>query len=811
MPDTQLSMSPRTQAFQMQQTPEDEDDLFTKGFTDLAYKAIAKSNPDLMADIITFRVIDTDASVGTGVGAFILKRDQDIVFIPCVVSDNAVKPLDVFYSRRLDRFYPLSKEWLNEANKGSVNQLGTGVQPPKSLPTDVDIRNLVVPPTTGRYSYASEQQVKEAELRMLIAVQAAENEKTAEHNPGLLEFLTSARNCVKIAASNVFTKNKKLAKIAAELYGAKNLLNALELNAEKTADDHKLQVKVKHQAFVATNATPMSELKSRLGDNEAKEAYKQIRIHGFYVKDDRKDVKDVFSLGDDELTLTTPDKPGVYKVFTSEGKEEIGLVISPKLISTAPAKTDEKKMIRGYYIDDRNRPEIVHRKEYLVVLPDGRWTITDKLIAEPVATVSHDDVVKLLDKVSKQSPSNGDEGCFISCAGLTLRATERMRVKKTSKSNEAVTVVNDFGDVVVQNLRMHGNKVVAPPGERILVISGDYHWVNLDHSKKLDKLYSSPTSVYRATEFKLEKQGAEKITIKKASEGFMIGKDREVVSGLKAVEKLANTYGIRISDSANIVKVAALGLGKNVWAVKLADGEQIEGLQDPSQAAAAGPPQPSGVELALAEKMQQVQGQMAALQQMQQMLQELQGRAQGIDQGGGAMAAPQGAAAMAGGPPGGVNGQPAMQPVPGMSGSGQQPQQPPQQPPPDPNQPPPPPPVMTEDPTPENIEQQVNPQFLNDAGVLQQKDIFDAAAISSLSQQPGVKDLVQTYMPTLEKALDNVSRILILYYLKENDIKENVGNDAYIETEQKLRDVVKGLGEAILKINGTSETIVPNT
>ena len=125
-----LSQSPRTQAFQQPPGPGDEEELFSKGFSALAYRAFQKSQPELYDSLVTFRVLSTDATEGSGIGAFILKVQQDVLFVPAVVSDNAVKPLDMFYARAKDRFYPLTPEWVAKATNGGVSSLGDSVEPP---------------------------------------------------------------------------------------------------------------------------------------------------------------------------------------------------------------------------------------------------------------------------------------------------------------------------------------------------------------------------------------------------------------------------------------------------------------------------------------------------------------------------------------------------------------------------------------------------------------------------------------------------------------------------------------------------------
>jgi len=114
-----------------------------------------------------------------------------------------------------------------------------------------------------------------------------------------------------------------------------------------------------------------------------------------------------------------------------------------------------------------------------------------------------------------------------------------------------------------------------------------------------------------------------------------------------------------------------------------------------------------------------------------------------------------------------------------------------------------PPPAMmsAEDGDPSTLAQQVNPQFMEQAGSLNDAGVFDAATLASMAQSPVLRDLVQAYMPNLEKSLDNIGRILLTLWMDESHIKEDMGADTYVGLEDNLRTVLKGLGELILKVN----------
>jgi hypothetical protein len=104
----------------------------------------------------------------------------------------------------------------------------------------------------------------------------------------------------------------------------------------------------------------------------------------------------------------------------------------------------------------------------------------------------------------------------------------------------------------------------------------------------------------------------------------------------------------------------------------------------------------------------------------------------------------------------------------------------------------------------ESIMNQVNPQFMQQAGQLNDAGTFDAAALSSMAQTPALKDLVGAYVPNLEKSLDNIGRVLLSLWMDETKIKADVGAEAYVGLEDNLRTVFRGLGDLIIKINQNS-------
>lgn len=815
MPTFPLAQAQNNQNPQFAGGSDDEKELFTQQFAQLADRAFRKTLPEMMQNVITFRVLDVDVDSGTGIGTFILQYANDIVFVPCVVADNAIKPLDMFYSRTADKFFPLSNNWLREATKDDVSELGGPTQAPKSMPTDVDIRNIAIPPTTGRYSYASDEEGS-AELPFKAAQRAAElRPQTAElHFPRLLK---EASDSFKRAFQRTLTLSPKLASLYGNFYGVKAMTAALATeNASEKTSALRVEIPMKRDVFLMTASTPIQEAQKALEPGELARGYSIARTYGFYVKDKRKSLNDIVSFSESDIGLTEPERSGIYDVYMASGKMERVLVISnPKKLQ--PQRSDDVGAYRHDYTR-RNTPEAAGvEKNYLVLFQDGRYTEKKRLLASPVIEAMQKDVTRFIEEMTSAAPKPNSYGCFVSAGHYDVLGYRLVTVDSVANIDSNVTLIQ--GDMTIRlDKRMPKGAVIKPQDQSTMMMSASYRWFAAKDRVPEAQVLSDSRHITAVIELDLRKRGGNEVEIKTAGEGrFIVGNDGEKLTALQAVEKAAVLYHLPIAKVAQVIGLIGAGAPIHVW-TKTAAGESLDpnGAPTPEEMAPQGPPPPSGIDLATGEKMQQIQGQIAALQQMLQMLGEVQQRAQLIDQGGGATAAPAAAASMAAGP-GMLQGQAPMVPFAGgqpPQGAAPQGGQPPQggavtpigapQPP----QPPPPQPVMPDEaPSPETIRAQINPDFLDSAQQLDDEGIFDAAAIASLAKQKHLNGSIQNYLPALERAMDNLGRLLLLFGMKESEIKQSIGTDAHTETEQHLRDVFKGMGEAILSVKQYMEQL----
>ncbi len=829
-----LTQSPRGQSMQVQDSGAQLQELFNDGFHQLAYNQFQKAFPDLMGNVVTFKILQTDPDEGTGIGVFVLYQNGQTFYTPAVVSNNEIKPLDVFYSKDNDRYYPLTPEWLNEASKNTIPELGHAVQTPKTLQTDVDIRNLVVPPTTGRYSYASD----------------------GSGGWMLPELLKKSPAAVKTAVLSLFSKHANLFETAVRYYGKSVLRDALIERSEKTASVE--EVKMKHDKFrasttgnviVADKNTSASKLREMFGEG-AGEAYSTIRSKGFYAKDYRKQTGRVLQMDDSVIRLEEPTSSGLYRVYLTDGTSHEVFVLTDVVHVCSTWDDAHKYELRNRtgrsYARQRNAqdfepnsPRAAARNfSYLVVFKDGRYAMLRRLMGEQIQA-THDEVAKWIGDGGE--PKVGARGFFLSTRGTSFRGTDVGWADRVSSANKRTTV-RMAGCTVVVDDTMRGKTVLYPAEQQAVYLPGSYKFHTVKERLEPEAFYTDGRHISRVAEEKMKTAGAKKVEVRKAEDGFYVGRGGPALSKSAALRETALMYDVSINDALELLKRAEDGGVTGHWAFSAEDLAKVAaagspqgqspgaapsgqggpgapmdpGMMDPSMMAPPGPPQPTSIELAAAEMMQQLQQQQQAMSEKMQLLQQVAARAQQIEMSGaGVMAAPMATALIAPPTPAGGAGAPAPgaapQGAPGAPGDpamggdpnmaqgmdpGMQGSVPMAR--------------MTEDRlTPQNVEQSVNPQFLSAAADLDDQNVFDAAAVASLAQNPNVVELAQAYTPVLDKALDNLGRLLLLFNMKENMIVERIGHDGYAQTQQKLRDVFRGLGDTLLKVEQMSQQRTP--
>lgn len=559
-------------------------------------------------------------------------------------------------------------------------------------------------------------------------------------------------------------------------------------------------------------------------------AYSAIRRDGFYVKDTRQSVNALRATGAERLTLSTPTSTGLYRVYLTDGScKTVAVIVDPVEVGCQPMPYERTP--RGVRLPTR----------LLVLFQDGRFAEPDRLLAE-VLPVTQGEFESFFIPRARAFPTNRERGVVGHFFAMGAKVTSVLSAYDTQRGDKTSTFYSG-GETITRTDASIGEFKTHAGG--LFYGRDSFWWPVTDYVASRD-LLSDPTIISTMIDAQLVKEGAVRVKVKMAAEGgFIVG--REVFHGPAATVKIASEYNLSLEDATTVMVSTRAHTPYAFWSKVAADpaaapppGDPNAMPMDPSMMAPPPPPMPTGMDLAITEKTQLIQQQIAALQQQQMMLQEVQMRAQGIDGSGGMMAAPQAALGMMGAPPATVGGAPAIAPTPmgqpmaqgqpmgsalpqgmpqaqptqpmftppGMPGTTPQPPQmispgssgvpmdpsmggayPPA---------PPPQPVMTEPPTAETIGNSIDPKFLQDAALLGDPKVFDAAAVAALAKPRALREIFRNYSPTLDAALDKLGRTLILLYTQARELRDRMGDEAYQLMEQRVRDTFRVMGDSLI-------------
>lgn len=866
-------MSPRTQQLQAGMTagPDQEVALFEQGFSEMAYNLLAAKMPDLLQDVVTFKTLSTDIDQGTGIGAFIVLRNGAPIYVPVVMCDNNIKPLEVFYHKASNVFLPLTRGWLEEIDKNTLGGLGRGVKTPETLYTDVDIRNVVVPPITGRFSYASWVPKAFVDVARVCTPDNLEKTASAQAPLNLPVVLAQAPNCVKQAFARMLGANERVFKQAASIYGMTTLRDALRPHVEKVA------AKQHHGGalWIADKDSKPEEFRRVFGD-QAGEAFAGVKLKGYVAKDTRTARNQVVQ-EQPYAAWTEPNQPGVYTLFNVDGREQPAFVaVQPIDLFDAGDPYTRRPPVPSQTVssrdktypmgrpDDRSRRRGYGAPTYFAVFGDGDFVEADKLVGRASIIDDVDGGARLNLFKGGGTPRTG-KGFFVRRHGTTYQATVPLEIKSIATGADGVRrmqVTNLQGwdeRTLATDPRNALNALVMPKGSTLTYLPDSFMWVPLKAKQDAKTFHTSPLELQAQVSRALGSVGAKPVSVKSAGANQFSINGARAVARLDALKKLAYEQALAPVDADALLTKAAADRRVVAWVVsgpqlaraqvKLAaepppaeaapaDPAQDPAMQDPAMMAPAPPPPPTPVELAAMEMDQQIQQEMQKLQDKQQMLASLVQRSSEI--AGGAPPAPTvqtqamgappasqnlatGGPGLPGGPTAGMGAAPGMDPAmagtaPGgpvpantmdpMAAQGMDPSmggQPGMDPGMDPSmggQPGMPNAVMPVDgPNAQALGQEVNPQFLEQAGQLHAADMFDAAAVASLAQSPALHGIVSQYLPNLEKAVDNLGRVLLTLWMQEYDLKPQVGEVTYTGLEESLQSTFKGMGSLVLRLS----------
>lgn len=864
-----MSMSPQVQAFsQGAPGPDQTESLFTDKFTEMAYGVLYSKFSNIVPYVVTFKIHEVSPEEGRGLGVFILDYEQKPIYIPVVLTDSQLKPMEMFYCKDQNIFLPLTMEWLDEISKMSLDEMGDGAKLPKEVPQDVNIQDLVVPPVTatGRYGYASDEGQWEHDSKRMF--KEAEFQGKLESRAFLDILSNHAPQVMLEGVKLAFARNADLLQKFTTNYGFKSLTAAMSYGYARAMTTEKVAAVGTDEGIkVFTKTASSSDLRESFGE-KASSAFSQILERGYAVADTRTHIEKVAVRVEGPKFLSSPGpESGWYRLYFSDGKPGIYFVIP------FPANMGGRSGITHTSRYGENKLSVPI--QYLAISKDGKeaWTSLD-IVGEKIFDTATDIKNSKIGKLLNQNKGGGDTisvgsyGFFMNTSPFGMEATEPFRaetvttddgIKKIKGEYGCTTYIIDGDPSRKKFDRVVGGSLIYLPNTTKFVQllktnpkSDDaYEKVREYQRNQKTSVIKDPKVLLRWMSNILTDKGATPVNVKSAGlNEWWVGRASRALTIAPALQEVAQMYKISAEDAAGILidaqqhgnsqavvldhesgtqvklafdKLAQPPMQEGPMSYQSTPGQQqgLPAVGDPSAMGAAGgqemaptpggmdpmsmmQPQPapspmSPTDLAIGEaidglqqqnqmQQQDTEAQMSQLQQQVSMQQQNNSQLvqvlQGIQDRANQISSATGGQIPAGAEQSPAIAAQALAPVP--------PQEPP----------PPPMPMMQEgEMSPDNVAEQINPEMVDQAASFQDSGMFDTAAIAMLAAAPVLQDIVSSYVPNLERGVDNLGRVLLTLWMKEKETKEAVGDEQFISLEDKLRTVFKNLGDVVIALS----------
>jgi len=768
-------------------------EMFEQAFTDKAMQAFYRKFPDLVQNVVHFKVVQSDVDNNRAVGGIVVQLQNELLVFPVFFNQGELKPIDIVYHPKTKKFMPASPEWVQELLQRAIIDLGRGVEVPEHLQADQDLRPLVVPPRIGRYSFASKRSA-------------------------LLEFLEASSPLVKKAFSTLLQKNKKILKFAFEHYDKEQLLDVLKPRTVKQAEVPK------NDLHVLTPDSGAEEFRAVFGRN-AENAWNLAAHLGYVIKDNRTNTGTAVSI-ERPLYLSVIKSNAFARIYLDNGEQKDALVIAnPRGIQAPP---NLKGIMRERYtmrsgimeLPDPYANRRIFDKDYFQSSPQAIvFTIDNQIYTlsrAPSGEVIHhvntdSEIYKAIEKNLVDVPAANDTGMFIHFGNNNIEATLPVEIENviyTKRDDETVRIItayvhngsNQFRVKIITSSKMPNAKMRVINIPRSNATEGDTVWYLPTAYKFLRgsiKEMSLDPMISAQAEGPVAKTGEIKqklssyyplVKVINSGSAFGIVGDTRLLDKVSCIKHLATKYNLNAIDAANCVEKAATDgkaeffvvhdLKKFAALAKTAQppappmmgpgmppspmmgpgmppppmmepGMPPEAMGGMPPGMSPPPPPPSPVEIAASEleqqlmtEAQQTQQQLAEhekdVQEKLQLIEQIKQRAQEI-----------------------ATGQPA---------------------------------------TPEEGAEQAEP-VVEQAADLGDQQLFEAATMSALGLLQKPVSIIAEFLPQIEQAVDALARIIIVMWLKEPELKQSVGEIKFEEMEQKLRTLLEQLGEQLLNLN----------
>lgn len=510
-------------------------------FPEIAMQKLSQTAPELVNLIVAFRDISEEASaeIDVTVGAFILQSGTSSYYIPVIKKDHTTHPIDSVFFCDERKFRPLSKSTVSRILNASKIDPGKKAKVPKGVSRNPSVYDLVNPPRTGKFVYASDSRVT--------------------------EFLASTPNHIKAFVRTRLRDDSDLANKIHKIYGIEDFINALK-DVEVEAAQHR-----------EVDAKAVLTYGDALDDAQVKEVLdKGYSLNHSYPHASRVAIpQEEFEYHGQLHQLTTATEQGkCFRLMTSEGNIVEAYVAKEEIHVPTKAKYPREPRLHG------NAPVV---RRGFVVTDSGRALPLTRFIAVGDELVGHESnlevVSRILSKFSATNPiSTGRDvvsGQRIAVLTPALGILVTGNTRRVNIRPEAVSVEVETADGDVTLSFMKGLKSVLtdasgviciPDGYPVLQLERDYK--DLEEARRIDEMSINTAQTLLSAQAMVTLQDRLNITHDGVDFGF---NGSSVGPAHKAIEMLIINEGVEPSRAESLVKRAALTRKCTVLMSKKAD------------------------------------------------------------------------------------------------------------------------------------------------------------------------------------------------------------------------------------------------
>lgn len=132
-------------------------------FSQMALEKLNAASPGLSKYVIAFKDMSSELqdSDGVEVGVFIMRNGGSMFYVPVISRGGVTFPIDSIYLADRKAFFPLTKKTVEQIQTSQNTNVGQAARIPQGAIKNPDLKDLVVPPRTGKFMYASDGRMGE--------------------------------------------------------------------------------------------------------------------------------------------------------------------------------------------------------------------------------------------------------------------------------------------------------------------------------------------------------------------------------------------------------------------------------------------------------------------------------------------------------------------------------------------------------------------------------------------------------------------------------------------------------------------------